>query len=191
MIVGGSALALYGVSWAWMKRRSSFPPDTTVEGAYLRIAFALGENHPAEMFAYLETEAQWACYSLHEMRGKAASLIEKYYPKEAKEAALAPFRELVGSSDGPDVFVRLANSRGWLKRLRKDLSGIARVEIDGPRASVETARGTRYPFRRRDNGIWGMTLFTAELTAEAEKAARDMTVIESSAKDYAGSNFTQ
>jgi len=42
---------------------------------------------------------------------------------------------------------------GWLQRLRRDLSGIEHVEVKGDRASVQTARGTRYPFRRRDNGI--------------------------------------
>ena len=43
------------------------------------------------------------------------------------------------------------------------MSGIAKVEIAGDRATVETARGTRYAFRRRENGIWGLTLFTAPL----------------------------
>jgi hypothetical protein len=50
---------------------------------------------------------------------------------------------------------------------------------------VITARGTRYPFRRRENGMWGLTLFTAELVAEAEKAARDFDVVKRAADDYA------
>jgi hypothetical protein len=46
-------------------------------------------------------------------------------------------------------------------------------------------RGTRYPFRRRpENGIWGLTLFTPTLTAEAERAARDFALIDAAAKDY-------
>jgi len=49
---------------------------------------------------------------------------------------------------------------------------------------VQTAHGTRYPFRRRDNGIWGLTLFTATLSAEAEKAARDLLLIDKAANDY-------
>jgi hypothetical protein len=59
------------------------------------------------------------------------------------------------------------------------------VETRGERATVETARGTRYPFRRRpENGIWGLTLFTATLAAEAERAARDFALIERAADDY-------
>jgi hypothetical protein len=56
--------------------------------------------------------------------------------------------------------------------------------VQGDRATVETARGTRYPFRRRENGIWGLTLFSATLVAEAEKAARDAAMIEKAAADY-------
>jgi hypothetical protein len=47
-----------------------------------------------------------------------------------------------------------------------------------------TSRTGRYPFRRRDNGIWGLTLFTADLVAEAERAARDWDVVEKAALDY-------
>ena len=63
-------------------------------------------------------------------------------------------------------------------------AGIAKVEIVGERATVQTVKGTRYAFRRRDNGIWGLTLFTAALHAEAEKAARDAALIEKNAGDY-------
>ena len=58
------------------------------------------------------------------------------------------------------------------------------MEVQGERATVVTARGTRYPFRRRENGIWGLTVFTAELDAEAERATRDLEVVERAAADY-------
>ncbi len=58
------------------------------------------------------------------------------------------------------------------------------METSGERATIETARGTRYGFRRRPNGIWGLTLFTAELLAEAERAARDAEVVDKAAGDY-------
>jgi len=48
------------------------------------------------------------------------------------------------------------------------------VDTQGERASVVTARGTRYAFRRRENGMWGLTLFTADLVAESERASRDL-----------------
>jgi hypothetical protein len=82
------------------------------------------------------------------------------------------------------VFAVYARRNGWLQRLRRDLSGAVSVQIDGERASIQTARGTRYPFRRRENGIWGMTLFTATLVAEAEKATHDALMVERAAADY-------
>ncbi len=68
--------------------------------------------------------------------------------------------------------------------MRRDLSGVARVEAEAERASVVTAHGTRYPFRRRDNGIWGITIFTAQLVAESQRAARDLAVVKATADDY-------
>ena len=88
------------------------------------------------------------------------------------------------AADGSDIFAIQARKRGWLTRLRRDMSGVKTVEIKGERATVETVRGTRYPFRRRENGIWGLTLFTATLVSEAEKAARDYRMVEKAADDY-------
>ena len=92
-----------------------------------------------------------------------------------KDAAIAP-----GGADVRAFAVR----RGWVARLDRDLSGAAHVEIQGERATVVTARGTRYPFRRRENGIWGLTIFTAELQAEAERASRDLDGVDRAAGDY-------
>jgi hypothetical protein len=47
-----------------------------------------------------------------------------------------------------------------------------------------TERGTRYPFRRRENGMWGITIFTAELEAESVRAVRDLERVKKSAEDY-------
>ena len=97
--------------------------------------------------------------------------------------AYGPFAD---APDGSDVFAHLYRSREWARRLRKDMSGAAWVDMDDKqeRASVVTTRGTRWPFRKRDNGIWGLMVFTAELVAEAEKATRDLAVVEAAAADY-------
>ena len=106
------------------------------------------------------------------------------YPEPERSALLGSYRGQADVPDGADVWLFLAEHRGWIARLRKDLSGMKRVEIAGERATVETARGTRYAFRRRENGIWGLTTFTAELVADAEKAARDYEMVTRAARDY-------
>ena len=163
-----------------------YPSDRTPEGAYMRIARAVTRDEPAAFFAYLETEAQWACYTLRDSRRRASALIAASYPEPQRSELLAAYQPIADAPDGSDVFDRLYRSRGWSHRLRRDLSGAVRVELSpgGDRASLVTARGTRWPLRRRDNGIWGITVFTAELVAEAEKAARDLAVVEASAADY-------
>jgi hypothetical protein len=97
---------------------------------------------------------------------------------------LAMYKADAEAKDGSDVFARMARDHGFMGRLRKDMSGAASTEVNGDRATVITARGTRYSFRKRDNGIWGLTMFTAEMIAEKEKAARDLAVVDAAADDY-------
>ncbi len=167
-----------------MHLRRSFPSDQTPLGAYLRIVIAVNEGKPASFFAYTETEAQHACYTIRDYRKKSVEQIRASYPEPDKGRALAMYQAFADAPDGSDIFALYATQKGWLDRLRRDLSGVDKIEIQGDRASLQTVRGTRYPFRRRENGIWGLTLFTASLTAEAERAARDAVLVEQAAKDY-------
>jgi hypothetical protein len=178
----GAALVVPSAAYALLYR--PFPSDQTPEGAYMRIARSVAEDDPRGFFAYLEQEAQWACFTLRGMRANAATKIRATYPEPDRSRLLAEHAAIAGAADGSDVFALIYRARGWARRLRKDVSGVARVEREAERASVVTVRNTRYPFRRRDNGIWGLTIFTAELLADAEKATRDLAVVEASAADY-------
>lgn len=179
-------LAVFGAAifsaLAWAK--VSFPNDHTPEGAYLRIGIAVNRGRPEDFFAYTETRAEHACYTIRDYRKKTRDRVLAAFPEPERSRLAAQYAEEAAAPDGSDVLAIYARQNGWMNRLRKDMSGIARIDIQGERATVETARGTRYPFRRRENGIWGLSLFTAELSAEAEKAARDLDLIEKSASDY-------
>ena len=179
-ILGAAALAL---AWVALVRRP-FPSDRTPEGAYLRIALAVTGDRPRDVFAYLEQDAQWASYTIRDERAKTRARVRASYPEPERTRLLDAYRAEAEAPDGADVFVLFAKRRGWIGRLRKDMSGVKSVEIDGARATVVTARGTRYPFRRRDNGMWGLTIFTADLMAEAERASRDADVEEAAASDF-------
>jgi hypothetical protein len=176
MAVAALALAFY----------KPFPPDRTPEGAYARIAKAVSEQRPRDAFAYLEQDAEDACYSIRDQRKAAYDAItQSYPPSPERDTLLAQYREEATAPDAAAVFLLLARRMGWLGRLRKDLSGMKSVEIVGDRATITTARGTRYSFRRRPNGIWGLTLFSAELLAESQRSARDLGVVRQAAADYA------
>jgi hypothetical protein len=186
MIVAAGIVALaLGGSWlGWRRADASFPPDTTPEGAYLRIAVSVTEGRTRDCFAYLEDQAQHAAYSIRDYRKAASARIAVAYPEPERSRLLAAYDGDAKAPDGADVWRAMAEQRGWVGRLRRDLSGIAKVETAGERATIETARGTRYGFRRRENGIWGLTTFTADMLAEAERAARDAEVVQKAAADY-------
>jgi hypothetical protein len=180
-------VAVVGIAFFALRRvgEKPFPSDRTPEGAYMRVAQSVVADRPEAFFAYLETEAQWACFTIRDMRKKASLRIAASYPEPSRSTLLAQYKVHADAADGSDVFAAIYRERGWARRLRKDLSGVKSVEAEAERASVVTAVGTRWPFRRRDNGIWGLTIFTAELIAEASKATRDLAVVEAAADDYA------
>jgi hypothetical protein len=176
------AAAILGrIAYAYL----SFPSDRTPEGAYLRVAIAVNRGRPEDFFAYTETRAQHAAYTIRDFRKQARERVLATYPEPERSRLADQYAAEASAPDGADVFALYAKRHGWISRLRRDMSGIKKVEISGDRATVETAHGTRYPFRRRDNGIWGMTQFTPILDGEAERAARDFSVIERAAADYA------
>jgi hypothetical protein len=188
-LVGG-AVALVPTAWfAW--KWLTFPSDQTPEGAYLRVITAVNQGKPELFFAYTETEAQHASITIRNYRRHSRNVILRTYPEPERTRLAQAYAPHALAADGPDVFALYAHERGWLDGLRRDMSGIKQVEIDGERATVETVRGTRYPFRRRPNGIWGLTLFTATLVAEAEKAARDAKLIDKAAADYERAGNTE
>jgi len=176
-----AAAVLIALAWA----RVSFPNDHTPEGAYLRIVIAVNRGRFQDFFAYTETRTQHACYTIRDYRKQTRERVLATFPEPERSKLAAEYAEEAAAPDGADVLAIYARRNGWMNRLRRDMSGIAKIETQGERATVQTARGTRYPFRRRENGIWGLTLFTATLSAEAEKAARDLDLIDKAATDYA------
>jgi len=180
VLAGLASVLVLALVWAHV----SFPSDRTPEGAYLRVVIAVNRGRAQDFFAYTETRAQHACYSIRDYRKKARERVLRSFPEPERSRLAAEYAEQAAAPDGADVLAIYAKQNGWMNRLRKDMSGIARVEVQGERATVQTAHGTRYPFRRRDNGIWGLTMFTAALSAEAEKAARDWALIDQAASDY-------
>ena len=184
LLVFGALSALVAV--LYVRARLSYPSDRTPEGAYGRIAKAVNQGRPADFFAYLETPAQHAAFTIHDYRKKARDRVLATYPEPERSRLAAEYAPEAEVPGGPELFALYAERRGFMARLRRDLSGIASVEINGDRAVVVTARGTRYAFRKRpENGIWGLTMFTATLVAEAERAARDLAIVEKAAADYA------
>lgn len=185
LLLGGTGTLILGVPLAWSAYTAlQFPSERTPEGAYLRIALAFGEGRVRDSFPYLESEAKHALHTVHEYRQKSLQVIRKSFEQPERNKWEQAYQLEGDAADPPEMWARIAEQKGWDERMRRDLSGIALVERVGQRATVVTARGTRYPFREGDDGIWGLTLFTAELVARKEKAARDYEIVQRAAADY-------
>jgi hypothetical protein len=183
-LLAAGSVAVLGVLY-FVLSHAFYPSDRTPEGAYYRVVIAVNKAQPLGIFSYLETPAQHACYTIRDYRKRARERVLARYPEPERSELAARHAAEAAAPDGADIFALYAERLGWITRLRRDLSGIAKVETRGERATVETVRGTRYAFRRRpENGIWGLTLFTPTLAAEAERAARDFALIEAAAADY-------
>lgn len=161
-----------------------FPSEKTPEGAYLRLVVAFGPGKVRDAFPYLEDEAQAALYTIHEYRKKSLEKVRAVFKEPERSRWEAEYRQQGDAPDPESLWVVMAAERGWDRRMRKDLSGIATIERKDRRVTVETARGTRYPFRLGDNGIWGLTLFTADLVDLKQRAARDYQLVEKASEDY-------
>jgi hypothetical protein len=180
LILAVLAVPVACFAYSWL----TFPSDKTPKGAYLRVAQAVNQADPSAFFAYTEEAAQHACFSIRDYRRRSLSLVGAAFPPDERAALQARYGAFARAPDGADVFALLALQHGWVDQLRKDMSGVERVEEVGPRATIQTVKGTRYAFRKRPGGIWGMTAFTPALVAEAEKAARDFKQLEKVAADY-------
>lgn len=179
-LVSVAVLPLLWFIYAW----ATFPSDRTPEGAYLRVVKAVNEGKPAEFFAYIEEEAQHACFTIRNYRKEALELAKRSFPEEEYVALEVEYGQMAAAKDGAEVFAHYAKSEGWMAQLRRDLSGIHHVERSGKRATVQTIKGTRYAFRERPNGIYGLTAFTPALAEEAARAARDLELVKQAAADY-------
>lgn len=167
-------------AWAWL----TFPKDKTPTGAYYRIVKAVNNGSAEQAFPYIETAAQHAAYTIRDFRKQGRERVLQAFPEPERTRIAESYAAEAAAADGADVFALYAKKHGWMDRLRRDMSGIRKIETSGDRATVETVKGTRYPLRRGENGIWGLTWFTGVLVAEAEKAARDAGMIEKAAADY-------
>lgn len=188
LVVGALVAALVAAAlplrWLLADWMAPFPSDTTPEGAYLRIAIAVSDRDAPRFFPYLETAAQHACHTVHQNRARALGLVRQSYPRDEAARLERQWGAVADAADAERAFAALARERGWLDLLARDMSRAVEVVVDGERATVVTGRGTRYSFRRRENGLWGLTAFTAELMAEAERSDRDLGIVERSAADY-------
>ena len=139
LLIVAAVVALTAIGARTINHRP-FPADTTPAGAYLRIVLAVNEGRVRDAFPYLETEAQWAAYTIRDARKKACDRVRSSYPPDQQKTLLDGWRDESDAPDGADIVALLGARRGWIARLERDLSGVASVDVQGERATVVTGR---------------------------------------------------
>ena len=109
-------LALGALVFAWTQLR--FPPDTTPEGAYLRVAASITRGDTRVVFSYLEDDAQHAAFTIRDYRKRASERATKSFPEPERSRLTGEWRALAEAPDGSDVWQVMADRRGWIARLR-------------------------------------------------------------------------
>ncbi len=161
-----------------------FPPDATPEGAYARIALALSNGRPKDAFAYLETDAQWAGY-LDPRRSETGRRAREGKLPGDRTGSVARGVAQRGGRAGRRRCVRSSGQTPWVDRAARE--GLVGRDSDGntgrPRDHRNRAKHALLVSPTRQRHL-GADPFTAELQAEAERAARDLDVVERAADDY-------
>src|SRR5262245_61898462 len=82
------ALVLARVVYAYV----AFPSDRTPQGAYLRVAIAVNRGKAEDFFAYTETRAQHAAYTIRDFRKKARARVLAAYPEPERTRLAEEYR---------------------------------------------------------------------------------------------------
>lgn len=188
MIIGFAVFAIATVAFVLFRALVSEPAPTSPEGAYVRVAARISSGDAKGVYALLDDRARDACARLSRARKEASALVESTFPEPDRTRLLAEYEPIASAADLEGVWLALSSARGYATNLRRDLSGVASVERDveaDGAATIVTARGARYPFTRRSDGTWGLSLFTEEIVTDAWRAERDLEIIQASSADYA------
>src|SRR3954465_10736246 len=110
VLAGLASVIVLALVWAHV----SFPSDRTPEGAYLRVVIAVNRGRPEDFFAYTETRAQHAAYTIRDYRRQARQRVLAAYPEPERSRLSREYEAEATAADGADVFALYAKRQGWI-----------------------------------------------------------------------------
>jgi hypothetical protein len=147
-------------------------------------ANAIERGDARSLYDVIEERARHALISIVKDRQRARALIERSYPPEEHEAALARLGDGAEVTDAAGLFARRCG-RPCMGEIGATLGSVASVRREGDEQIVATTRGTTFRvYRRGDHGWYGIVWRTRELDAERAHANRDLTIVRDNAAFY-------
>ena len=112
---------------AW-RRFAALPPDSTPEGAYVRVGAALDQGDARGVYALLDDDARAACGAIRDARRRASERVAAAYLEPERSRLLAAYAPEAGAVEGGDAWLVEAARHGYVALLRADTSGVEHVE---------------------------------------------------------------
>ncbi len=161
------------------------PDPRTVDGALGYAVRAIERDDAAALYKVIDERARHAMISIVNDRREAARLVAASYPEAERAAALRALGDAAEVTSAEALFARRCD-RACRQALGAALGAAAETRTEGELTVVTTARGTtvRLFHGGGGHGWHGLEWHTAELSAERDRANRDLTILRENAATY-------
>jgi hypothetical protein len=163
-------------------------PDTREPRGALALAAQAVEAGDARMlFRVIDVRSRHALAAIQQARSEAAGLIRAHYPADGQAGALAQLGDAALATDVADLFARRCakacqaeiGARLGAPTGEKVVQGEA-----GPELEITTATGGLLRLYKGKEGHYGLVFQRQELSAERDRAARELEQIRQNAEVY-------
>ncbi|MGD8860024.1 MAG: hypothetical protein PVI30_08420 [Myxococcales bacterium] len=161
-----------------------FDPDPRdPRGALDLAARAIEAGDGRQLFKVIDERARHAMISIVKDRREAATLIRADYPEPERPAALSALGDAAEARDAADLFVRRCPA-SCMAALARRLGAPASERRDGRSLQITTAAGEQLELHLGSDTWWGLAWKTDALSAERDRAARELAQIRDNAEIY-------
>lgn len=161
-----------------------FSPDpSSVDGALAYAARAVENGDTRRLFRILDQHGRHALDATFKLRQEAAKTIREHYPPTERDAALRELGDALAANGTEELFAKRCDS-SCIEWFGSVVGAPAEQKVVGDLINVRTVRDTKLVMRRGTDGWYGIVWRTDELSAERERAARDLAQIQDNARVY-------
>ena len=145
---------------------------------------AIEANNPKALFRAIDERSRFAMDSIVSDRNRAAKIIARDYPDEAKRTALAQLGEAADVESATELFVSRC-SKACMREFGLKVASRKSIEKHGNETLVHTVKGTQIRvYGGPGTTGYGLVWRNNKLTQERIKANRDLKTVIQNAKIY-------
>lgn len=155
----------------------------SIDGALDATARAIEADDGERLYRTLDQRSRHALESIVADRSRARGLIERYYPPDEQQTALAALGDAAQIRTAAQLFARRCASQ-CRRDLAQKLGASVEKKLQGEVWKVKTSRGHTLDMYAGSDGWYGFVWRTQELAAERTRAAQERKQIEANAEVY-------